>query len=158
MEILDDIDRNYINKKKQISKTIKSNMNYRINFDKLNKRLLYLKNNDKTIYSATYNFYGIIKDDMWIWANSIDGINNNIIKNVHKLKQMNSMFKNKNNNNLDFYYKLLTNNTIRVKSKQIKQINKLLMYLNNDIIIFNPVNKHDIIQFIGINKIIENYL
>ena len=42
MEILDDIDRNYIYKKKQISKTINSNMNYRINFDKLNKKLLYL--------------------------------------------------------------------------------------------------------------------
>ena len=157
MEILDDIDMNYNYKKKQISKTINSNMNYRINFDKLNKKLLYLKTDDKTIYSATYNFYGIIKDDMWIWGNSIDGINSNIIKNIHKLKQMNDMFKNHNIKDLDFYYKLLTNNMIKIKSNDIKKINKLLMYLNDDMIIFNPVNKHDIIQFIGINRIIENY-
>jgi len=157
MEILNDIDLNYINKKKQSNKKINSNMNYRINFDKLNKKLLYLKNNNKTVYSATYNFYGIVKDDMWIWANSIDGINDNIIKNIHKLKNMNEMFKNHNIKELDFYYKLLTNNMIKIRPNNIKQINKLLMYLNNDMIIFNPVNKHDIIQFIGINKIIENY-
>jgi len=157
MEILDDIDMNYNYKKKQISKKINSSIDYRINFDKLNKKLLYLKNNNKTIYSATYNFYGIVKDDMWIWGNSIDGINNNIIKNIHKLKQMNDMFKNHNIKDLDFYYKLLTNNKIKIKPNDIKKINKLLMYLNDDMIIFNPINKYDIIQFIGINRIIENY-
>ena len=89
-----------------------------------------------------------------MWANMIDGVNNYVIKKLHKLRENKEIF----NTEHSFYYKLLSNNTLELKStKDIKSIQKLLMYLNNDIVILNPINKENFMTFIGISKIIENY-
>ena len=155
-DILDNINTNYKNKKKKLDKIINTNKKYTIKFDSKHHDLLYLKSNNTISYSAKYNLYGGIKDNTWMWANMIEGVNNHVIKKLHKLRENKEIFNNKNDSS--FYYKLLSNNTLELKStKDIKLIQKLLMYLNNDIVILNPINKEEFMTFIGITKIIENY-
>lgn len=153
-DILDNINTNYENKKKKLDKIFNTNKKYTIKFDSKHHDLLYLKSNNTISYSAKYNLYGGIKDNTWMWANMIEGVNNYVIKKLHKLRENKEIFDNESS----FYYKLLSNNTLELKStKDIKSIQKLLMYLNNDIVILNPINKEEFMTFIGISKIIENY-
>jgi hypothetical protein len=160
--ILKDID-NYYNttKNSSINKNRhKLTGNFIISFDKKNKQLLYLKNDNTVMYSALYNFYGVLKNDRWTWANNIDGISNNIIKHIDELRTKKQLFKNyKKSNEMEFYYNFLSNESIVLKTDTDKKlINKLLIYLNNDIIMLNPKNSSGSIQFIGLNKLLENYV
>ena len=152
-DILNNINTNYQNKKCKLKHMININKKYTISFDNKHLDLLYMKINNTTIYSAKYNLYGGIKGTTWIWANMIDGINKYVIKKLHKLRENKELFTNKSS----FYYKLLSNNTLEIENKDIIFIQKLLMYLNNDIVILKPINKDNFVTFIGISKIIENY-
>lgn len=155
MELIKGIDKYYKNQTKKMHYIVDDN--YNIKFDKKNMEIMYFINNNKLKYTVKYNFYGIINKDMkFIWSDTIYGFNNENTKELIKdIKKNNKMFKNINN----FYYKLLTNNTINITSeKEIEKINKLLLYLNKDKFIINPMNSNNYIQFIGVNKIMEKYV
>ena len=68
-----------------------------------------------------------------------------------KSKNIVSLIKEINKNSIVY-----VNNYI-ISQECIELIQKLLMYLNNDIVILNPINKEEFMTFIGITKIIENY-
>jgi hypothetical protein len=157
-KLLEKINNKYKKQQQGVDKLIDTKLNYIIKLDKHNKNLLYLKVNKKIMYSADYTFYGLIKNNDWIWANNIDEINDHVIKTVHALREKKDMFMNMNHSELQFYYKLLSNNKIKIENThEVNMIKKLLIYLNNDIIIFNHVNENDNSLMVGIRKIKENY-
>jgi hypothetical protein len=110
------------------------------------------------MYSVIFNFYGVIKDNKWTWANCIDGTNDMVIKQIHKIKKNNILFKDHNNSLMKFYYNFLTNNMIELDENKIKLIDRLLIYLNKDLFILSPTKKNKMVLYIGINKIKENYV
>jgi hypothetical protein len=148
----------------EISKKININKKYIISFDKINKNKLILKENNKKIAVCNYIFYGIYQLDtkLWIWANSIPGINKKQIEINNQIKNKNYLFENNDNKEILFIYQLLTNNVLLIDDKDLqnnlKLINKALSYLSNSILILNPINDSNNMQFIGITNIIEKYI
>jgi hypothetical protein len=162
MDILNKLEIYYNNKYKEISKLLNLEINYKINFikTKSNKLLLEIYHN-KLLFNGKFIFYGIYQkqNKIWIWASSIPGITSKQIKKINKIKSFNYLFENSDNIIINFYYQLLTQDIILITDiKQLEWINRLLIYLNNDIFYFNPINEDDNIQFIGLSKILEKYI
>jgi len=156
--ILDKINK-YNNKKNiEINKKLNIKKNYNINFDK-NK--IIITEDNKKIIAGNYIFFGIYQPDtkLWIWASSIPGVNQKQIKIINELKSKNYLFENNEDNESIFIYQLLTNDVVQINdSKLFGIINKTLNFLSDSIIILNPINKSNNTQFIGINKITEEYI
>lgn len=145
-------------KEKNILKYLNIKKKYILKFDKKEKDILFLYDINKNKIEFKYIFYGIISNKEFIWANNIYGINNeNIINKINEIKENKRFFKNKNDKVSKFYYNLLNNNRIKLnKNEEIEMINKLLIYLNNDLYFLNPVTQNSI-QIIGLNKIVGKY-
>jgi hypothetical protein len=163
MDILNKLEKYYNNKYKEISKLLNLEINYNIEFIKTEskKTLLGFYHNNKLLFNGKFTFYGIYQKErqIWIWASSIPGINSEQINKINKIKSFNYLFQNSYNIIINFYYQLLTQDIILITDiKQLEWINRLLIYLNNDIFYFNPVYQNDNIQFIGLSKIIEKYI
>ena len=163
MNILKKVEINYNNKYKKISKLLNLENNYRIDFIKssTNKILLGLYDNNKLIFNGKFNFYGIYQDNnkLWIWSSSIPGVNSKQIKKINDLKKLNYLFENNDNEIINFYYQFLTQDVILITDlKQLEWINRLLIYLSDDLYYFNPINNDKNIQFIGLSNIIEKYV
>jgi hypothetical protein len=156
--ILDKIN-NYTKKKNiEINKKLNIKKNYNINFD--NKKIIITENNKKIIV-GNYIFFGIYQPDtkLWIWASSIPGVNQKQIKIINELKSKNYLFESNEDPESIFIYQLLTNDVVQINNfKLLSVINKTLNFLSDSIIILNPINKSDNTQFIGINKITEEYI
>jgi hypothetical protein len=156
--ILDKINK-YNNKKNiEINKKLNIKKNYNINFDK-NK--IIITEDNKKIIAGNYIFFGIYQPDtkLWVWASSIPGVNQKQIKIINELKSKNYLFENNEDNESIFIYQLLTNDVVQINdSKLFGIINKTLNFLSDSIIILNPINKSNNTQFIGINKITEEYI
>jgi hypothetical protein len=164
MDILNKLELYYNNKYKEISKLLNLENNYKIDFikTKTNKVLLSILNKNKLLFTGKFILYGIYQKNtkLWIWASSIPGININNIKKINKIKLLNYLFENSDNVMINFYYQLLTQDILLITDiKQLEWINRLLIFLNNDIYYFNPENNKDNnIQFIGLSSIIEKYI
>jgi hypothetical protein len=149
---------NEINKKIDLKKI------YHISFDKTDKNNLLLKENNKKVLISNYIFYGIYQLDtkLWIWANSIPGINKKQISIINNIKSKNYLFENSNDKDILFIYQLLTNDVLLIDGSEVnnnlKLINKALSYLSNSILMLNPVNNSNNMQFLGLTKIIELYI
>ena len=149
---------------KEIGKKINLEKKYHIGFDKTDKNNLILKENNKTVLRSNYIFYGIYQLDtkLWIWGNSLPGINKKQIKIINEIKNKNYLFENNDNKDILFIYQLLTNDVLLIDgtnvSYNLKLINKVLSYLSNSILILNPINKTNNMHFLGITKIIELYV
>jgi hypothetical protein len=149
---------------KEIGKKINLEKKYHIGFDKTDKNNLILKENNKTVLISNYIFYGIYQLDtkLWIWGNSLPGINKKQIKIINEIKNKNYLFENNDNKDILFIYQLLTNDVLLIDgtnvSYNLKLINKVLSYLSNSILILNPINKTNNMHFLGITKIIELYV
>ena len=156
--ILDKINK-YNNKKNiEINKKLNIKKNYNINFD--NHKIIITEDNKKII-AGNYIFFGIYQPDtkLWIWASSIPGVNQKQIKIINELKSKNYLFENNEDNESIFIYQLLTNDVVQINDlKLFKIINKTLNFLSDSIIILNPINKYNNTQFIGVNKIVEEYI
>ena len=156
--ILDKINK-YNNKKNiEINKKLNIKKNYKINFD--NHKIIITEDNKKII-AGNYIFFGIYQPDtkLWIWASSIPGVNQKQIKIINELKSKNYLFENNEDNESIFIYQLLTNDVVQINDlKLFKIINKTLNFLSDSIIILNPINKYNNTQFIGVNKIVEEYI
>ena len=144
---------------------IKKIKNYkRINFKKLNKKINFnkiIKNKINKKYISfklkernvefRYNFYGVIKNDVFYWANVIPGIEGDTINNVNKIKSMSYLFENSKDKKYLFYYQLLTNNIIFISNdKELDMVNSLLMYLDGSLGYFNSINSKGNINLLTI--------
>ena len=162
MDILNKLEIYYNNKYKEISKLLNLETNYKIDFVKTATNKIYLSfyDNDKLLFNGKFNFYGIYQQEnkLWIWATSIPGVHSKQIKKINNYKKLNYLFENNENEIISFYYQFLTQDVIVINDiKQLEWINRLLIYLSNDLFYFNPINNNNI-QFIGLTNIVEKYV
>jgi len=151
------INNNFTKKFNHISKYFNPNKNYTIEFlDEKNLIILYKKNK---IMKASYNFYGIIKNNNMIWNTSIPLIKEQFKKKVKKIRKNSELFYkdyiNTQNKTSYFYYSILDNDMTYINNDMIDNVNKMILYLTDDLFIFNPVNNKNSIQLITIEKILE---
>lgn len=161
MKILEKIKQNSNHKQKEIFKILNSKIDYVLRFNKEETLLELYDDKDKKILAGNYQFYGIYQPStkLWIWASSIPNVKKDTIKFINKLRLSDHLFESDSNEKSDFYYQLLTQDTILVKDKEkLPWINDLLIYLSDDIYYFNPVNSQGNIQFLGLSKIIQKYI
>jgi len=158
MEIIKEIDTIKNQKNKEINKILNVKLSYTIFFEN-NKLILLNENNDKILVSE-YIFFGVYQPDkkLYIWSNSIPGVNKNQIKNIKDIKNKYFLFKNNNNEKIQLFYQLLTNDVLEINDKNIlENITNLFLYLTDAMVILNPINKFGNVQYIGITKILEKY-
>lgn len=162
MNILKNIKQLNKKKTKEFNKIINSKKKYSINFFKINKtKVMGLSYNDKLILAGNYNFYGIFqpKTKLWIWGSSIPGVDITQINNIQKLRSLDYLFEGNNDIKMNFYYQLLTQDSIYLNDdKMLMWINELILYLSDDIYYINPVNSESNIQFLTFSSIKEKYV
>lgn len=144
---------------KKNKKIIKKNLNLENNLDfKMEDDIMVIYSNGNKILSATYDFFGIIKNDIWMWGTMIPGVNEKFVKVIKEIKDFSHMFENNNDKRMLFYNHLLSENMLYINNNQeIKWINELLIYLNDSLWYINPINNLGNYQIITLNKIIEVY-
>jgi hypothetical protein len=150
----------YEKKNTEFNKILNIKKNYIINFDRKKDQII-LNDNEKKILIGNYIFFGIYQQDtqLWIWASSIPGINKKQVKIIDKIRNNSILFENNDDPDIIFIYQLLTNDVVKISNiKLFPLINKTLNYLSDSIILFNPINQIGNTQFIGLNKIIEEYI
>jgi hypothetical protein len=161
MNILEKIN-NYNNKKMiEINKKLNIKKKYNINFNKNKKQYMIIFEGLKKILVGKYIFFGIYQSEiqLWIWSNSIPGVNQKNIKLVNEIKNKSYLFENNDDPDILFIYQLLTNDVIQIPDiMKFDLINKTLNFLSDSIIIFNPINHIGNTQFIGLQKITEEYI
>ena len=162
MKLLEKITKNSKEKFKQIKKKLNIKKNYTITFDKINKEnKLVLKEGKEIKLIGDFNFYGIYNKDSqrWSWANVIPDININQIKYIDELRKKAYIFeKNIDSSEINlFFYQFLINDSMTIPDKFVTLIIDLLLYLSDDLYMFNPTNSVNNIQFIGLSKILELY-
>jgi len=149
----------YEKKNTEFNKILNIKKNYIINFDRKKDQII-LNDNEKKILIGNYIFFGIYQQDtqLWIWASSIPGINKKQVKIIDKIRNNSILFENNDDPDIIFIYQLLTNDVVKISNiKLFPLINKTLNYLSDSLIILNPVNKLNNVQFIGINNIVEQF-
>ena len=155
-DILKKIEDNFDNKFKEISKILDIKKNYNIKF---NKEQLIISLNDNKIASTSFNFYGIIKSDgRFMWAYMIPGVDKRIISNIRKIKSFSHLFENSDNKLMMLYHQILTQDSILLNTEEIYLLNKLILYLSEDLYFFNSPNHSGNVQIINISKINEKYV
>lgn len=140
---------------------INTKISYDLDFDKKKRNVLTLIQNNKKIIVCTYLYFGIYHNDtkLWIWSNSIPGVNKKNIKQINDIKDKYYLFENNDNIDIMFLYQLLTNDTIRIPNDSyVSLINKTLNFLSNSIAVLNPINRNNNIQFIAIKNVLEKYI
>ena len=151
----------YDTKMKYFNKIINTKEKYKIVFGNLGKdRILKLLSNNKILLLGNYGFYGIYqpKTNLWIWASSIPGVKRETINDINKIKEMSYIFESDDDPLISFYYQFLTQDVLLVDNNYIQAINDLLIYLTDDITIFNPTNSEGNIQFLTLKNIKEKYV
>lgn len=160
MKLLKKISENSKKKFNQLKKKLNIDTNYTITFDTINKeKKLVLKEDKKVKLIGDFNFYGIYNKDsqIWNWANIIPDVDMKQIKFIEQLRLKAFTFE-KNNDSSEvnvFFYQFLTNDSMVIPSKYVGLIVDLILYLTDDLYIFNPTNSVNNIQFIGLSNILE---
>lgn len=151
------IKNNFTKKFNHISKYFNPKKNYTIEF--LDEKNLLILDKNKKIMKASYNFYGIIKNNNMIWNTSIPLVKESLKKKVKKIKKNKDIFYKdyiETQNELSYlYYSILDNDMTFVNDTMIDNVNKMILYLTDDLFIFNPINSKNSIQLITIDKILE---
>jgi len=163
MKILNKIKNIYNKKHKAILKYLNPTKKFNLEFIKNgSNKLISINENNRKILIGDYNFYGIYQQStkLWIWASSIPGVDNAYIKQIKFIKSFSHLFEASNDMKNIFYYQLLTQDAILItdEANMIIWINELLLYLSDDLYIFNPSNSESNIQFITLINIKEKYL
>jgi hypothetical protein len=162
MKLLKNISENAKKKYNQLKKKINIKTNYIISFETINKeKKIVLKESKKVKLVGDFNFYGIYNKEsqLWSWANIIPEVDINQIKVIEELRLKSYLFeKNSDSSEINlFFYQFLINDSMQVPNKYISLIIDLLLYLTDDLYIFNPTNSINNIQFIGLKNILELY-
>jgi hypothetical protein len=160
MKLLEKIRKNSKDKFSKIKKKLNIKKNYTITFDKINKEpKLFLIENKKVKLVGDFNFYGIYNKDsqIWTWSNVIPDVHLSQIKYIEELRSKAYIFeKNIDSSEINvFFYQFLVNDSLVIPEKYVSLIIDLILYLTDDIYIFEPTNSINNIQFIGLSKILE---
>ena len=160
MKLLEKIKKNSQIKFDEIKKKLNIKKNYTITFDKINKESkLFLIENKKIKLVGDFNFYGIYNKDtlLWMWSNIIPNVSLNQIKYIEEIRSKSYIFeKNVDSSKINiFFYQFLINDSMIIPKKYINLICELILYLTDDIFIFEPTNSINNVQFIGLSKILE---
>ena len=162
MKILNKIKIMNDKKHKYIQKYLNTNNKYNIEFIKKgSNKQISINENTKKIITGDYNFYGIYQPytKLWSWATSIPGVDNTYNKNIKYIRSFSHLFESNNDIKYNFYYQLLTQDVLLLPNENMtKWINELILYLSDDLYIFNPINSDSNIQFISLSKINEKYI
>ena len=161
MSLLDKIIKKYEQKNKEIKKMLDPEKKYLIEFQKTGKKQICIYENKKLIIVGDYTFYGIYQyqTKLWIWASSIPGVDKSNIKKINLIKKLNHLFESDNNEKINFYYQLLTQDVIQITDETILEwIPELLIYLSDEIYCFTPINNEGNMQFITLKKVNEKYI
>jgi hypothetical protein len=161
MSLLDKIIKKYEQKNKEIKKMLDPEKKYLIEFQKTGKKQICIYENKKLIIVGDYTFYGIYQyqTKLWIWASSIPGVDKSNIKKINLIKKLNHLFESDNNEKINFYYQLLTQDVIQITDEKILEwIPELLIYLSDEIYCFTPINNEGNMQFITLKKVNEKYI
>ena len=164
MSLEKEINKNYFKKFNNINKIFNLDENYTIIFK--NDNIIQFENVDtkEIILECEYNFWGIIKPDYTlVWASSIPLVFKQFKKNTKQLLEKKNIFKKEyektSNENIYFYYSILDSNMSLLPGEDyIDKVNFLILYLTDDLFIFNPVNSKNNIQLITIKKILKKYI
>ena len=161
MSLLDKIIKKYEQKNKEIKKMLDPEKKYLIEFQKTGKKQICIYENKKLIIVGDYTFYGIYQyqTKLWIWASSIPVVDKSNIKKINLIKKLNHLFESDNNEKINFYYQLLTQDVIQITDETILEwIPELLIYLSDEIYCFTPINNEGNMQFITLKKVNEKYI
>jgi hypothetical protein len=162
MKLLKNISENAKKKYNDLKKKINIKTNYIISFETINKeKKIVLKESKKIKLVGDFNFYGIYNKEtqIWSWANIIPEVDMNQIKFIEQLRLKSYLFeKNLDSSEINlFFYQFLINDSMIIPNKYTSLIVDLLLYLTDDLYIFNPTNSINNIQFIGLKNILELY-
>lgn len=112
--------------------------------------------NDKIILKTKFNFHGIIDEKgNFHWSNTLHGVDKRISMKTSKLRDKNKdLFTDSNDPDTILYYHLINNNqfNIGLDPKNIKKLNKLLMFISDDYYFINPIIPSGNIQLITLSK------
>lgn len=162
MKLLEKIRKNSKTKFNEIKKKINIKKNYTIIFDNINKEpKLFLIEIKKIKLIGDFHFYGIYNKNtqIWTWSNVIPDVLLNQIKYIEEIRSKAFIFE----KNIDssktnmFFYQFLVNDSMFIPKKYISLIYDLILYLTDDIFIFEHTSSINNIQFIGLSKILELY-
>ena len=163
MNLLKKITENSKKKFKEIKKKININKDYTFDFTIINKepKIIFLENNKKKLL-GDFNFYGIYNNQnkLWTWANAIPNTSIDNIKYIEKIRMKAYIFEKMINNNQSilFFYQFLSNDSMLIpEEKYLALIIDILLYISDDIYIFEPLNSIGNLQIIGLSKINELY-
>ena len=162
MSIINKIIKNKETKSKEIKKLLDPKKKFTIDFDKkkVTDTQIKILDNKKVLLVGDYHFFGIYQTTtkLWIWASSIPGVSKSQIKYISSLKRFNYLFENNNSDKINFYYQLLTQDTVYIdNNQQLEWIIDLILYLSNDLWCFTPMIDINM-QFITLSKINEKYM
>jgi hypothetical protein len=163
MNLLKKISENSKKKFKEIKKKININKDYTFDFTIVNKeqKILFLDNKEKKLL-GDFHFYGIYNNEnkLWTWANAIPNTSIDTVRYIEKLRLKSFVFEKMINNNQSilFFYQLLNNDSMIIPDeKYLGLVIDLLLYLTDDLYIFEPLNSIGNTQIIGLSKINELY-
>jgi len=164
MNLLKKITKNSKDKFKIIQKKININKNYIIDFKTINKEVkIVFKETGKGTgikVIADYHLFGRFntQSKLWTWANIIPNMSLEIINYVDSLRLKGYIFE-KNINSSEvvmFFYQFLTNDSMLIPDeKYMGLIIDLLIYLSDDMYVFERPNSNTEIDLIGLVKINE---
>jgi hypothetical protein len=163
MNLLKKISENSKKKFKEIKKKININKDYTFDFTIVNKeqKMLFLDNKEKKLL-GDFHFYGIYNNEnkLWTWANAIPNTSIDTVRYIEQLRLKSFVFEKMINNNQSilFFYQLLNNDSMIIPDeKYLGLVIDLLLYLTDDLYIFEPLNSIGNTQIIGLSKINELY-
>ena len=157
-EVIKKINQNLNERYTYISKYLDVNKNYQITFDKRNDELL-LSEKDKKVFKATYDFYGIIKQNgQFYWSYMIPGASKKYIKKIDQIKNLSYLFENSDDPEMLFYHQILTQDSILLDDSKVQKLLAFLLYLGGNKYFLHSVNNSGNIQLIFLNEITEKFV
>jgi len=155
------------NAKKEISKILDLNKEYDLKWINYKTgKILAICYDNKEIITGDYKYIGEyqVNKSLWIWASSMNGINKQTLLNIKKIRSFTHLFEEPNKlksldkKRYDFYYQILTSDTMILSSYiEFEWLKELILYITGDLYYFNPVIDNKI-QLITLSKIIEKYV
>lgn len=160
MKLLEKIRRNSKTKFDEIKDKLNIKKNYTIIFDKINNEpKLFIVEKKEIKLIGDFNFYGIYNKVslLWTWSNIIPNVLLTQIKYIEELRSKAYIFeKNIEYSEINiFFYQFLINDSMVIPKKYISLVSDLILYLTDDIYMFDPTNSLNNVQFIGLSKILE---
>ena len=134
-----------------ILKILDTKKNYKIRKDSDNKDIIIIENeNNEMLFSAKFNYIGIYnrKNSVWYWGWSL-------VKDKSLTKKSLLIKENLKDPNFKM---LVESNNFTIKEEDLQNIIKIALYYMKDIWYFFINLDDDIIQFISIEEILENYI